>query len=208
MRQRQACSLFYLTLCVCAISSALEKNKNKVQEDQGQSEKGITSLDKQFHIKNNKDTNNVNDNEYEAFTKDTWNNFKEQEVKMKMKELFDAFKNSKLSSAEKLEAYKTLFTNQNNVVRKLVVQVEDFKTVGEGEGDMEIDNVDSAKSTSNNMLPEEQLQDVSIKMQPVELSSEEKEGELKCNNEIKPHIECLFHHSTRLNVGLKLFFIT
>lgn len=185
MRHKYIILLFYFLFILNGIAYTESQTEDKKSNEDGEQLKkdpGSTtsSIDNQFE--NSKEVNDIGLKDGDITDKDLLNDFEKLRAQMiKIVEAPDLSKSdsySKKKSDENdkaEEAIKLFFKKQNKLFRKLVAQVEGYDLV-DGEGDLDVDDLESVDTTENFETSEDEQQEGATTEQPVELTPEEKEG--------------------------------
>lgn len=190
MRHKYILLLFYLLIFLCGVrdTTAHLSEEKKANDDSEQSnrEPGSTSssVDRPSDSATEKDNDVSDQNLLNDFEK-----FKAQVVKIvDAPDLSktDAYSKKVSEDNEKAEeALKLFFKKQNKLLRKIVAQVEGYDVVDDGEGDLELDELDNVENGDSFENAEEEVQEVVVAEPAKELSPEEREGELYCQYLLK-----------------------
>lgn len=150
-------------MCVAGISFGAETDKKNLEGNKNHNDKGIPSFHKQHNSDIEEETVSIKDNEGINDLKD--NSFDKPKS-------VDVPSVSDFKGSEEAEVLKSFIKKQ---LQKMVDKVPENMLL-EGEGDMEIDSLDSNDLTSSSKFLEEEPLDKSSNKQSVELSPKEKEG--------------------------------
>lgn len=187
MRHKYIILLFYFLFILNGIayteSQLTEEKKSNEDGEQSIKEPGSTSaVDNQFE--NSKEINDIEGlRDGDITDKDLLNDFEKLRAQMiKIVEApdlskSDSYSKKKADENDKAEeAIKLFFKKQNKLLRKLVAQVEGYDLVDGGEGDLDVDDLESVDTTENFETSEDEQQEGATTEQPVELTPEEKEA--------------------------------
>lgn len=189
MRHKYIILLFYFLFILNGIayteSQLIEDKKRDEDGEQMKKEPGssTSAVDNQFE--NSKEVNDIEGlKDGDITDKDLLNDFEKLRAQMiKIVEAPDLSKSADSYSKKKSdendkaeEAIKLFFKKQNKLLRKLVAQVEGYDLVDGGEGDLDVDDLESLDTTENFETSEDEQQEGAMTEPPVELTPEEKEG--------------------------------
>lgn len=181
MRHKCILLIFYLIICTNGIiSTTSDETEEKKSVEDEETKKGTNSPPIDKISGNVNGLTEVKENDLE---KDLLNDFEKIQARViKMVEAPDLSKSDghdkkKLDENVKAgEAFKLFFKKQNKLFRKLVAQVEGFELGVDGEGELDVEELENVEGTENFESSEEQPQEGVGQPPPVELTSEEKEG--------------------------------